>query len=196
MNTNKKEILVNDEIKSEKIMLFDDQGEKLGLMSLREALFRADEKQLDVMQVGESKENVAICRMLNFEKWQYQEQKKIHKQEVKNRSHTMKEMRFRQVTGEHDMDIKINKCRDFLLEGHKLKVFLEIKGREHQNRLASESFLNKVTLALSDISIVDVPPKYTPKGLAFGFRPEVKHVKETDKEPHKEPHKSEVKVKM
>ena len=97
--------LLNNQIKSHKIMLLDKEGQKIGDMSYRDAMQKAYDAKLDLMQVGENGD-IAICKLLNYESWLYHENKKRHKQEFKNRSQELKTINFRPVTGENDFKLK------------------------------------------------------------------------------------------
>ncbi len=156
-------------------MLFDEDGEKVGVVGLPEALNRANDKELDLMQVSEA-DGVAICKIVNYDSFQYHEQKKKHKQETRNKSHQIKEMRFRAVIGEHDMQVKVAKCAEMLEEGHKVKIVLLLRGRELANRDRCNDIANKIIETLREFAEIDVAPKDDAKGMSFTMRPEKKLV--------------------
>lgn len=174
MNQNvKKEVILNNDIKATRVMLFDKEGEKVGQMSIAEAKSRAEALDLDLMQLNETKE-FTVVKMLNYDSWRYHEEKKRHKQEVKNRSQEMKEIQFSPVIGDHDFDVKAGKCIEFLEAGHKVKVFLKLKGRQHNNRVGNDDVIKKIKDTLSVYGVLDGQLKSEGKGMAFIIRPEKK----------------------
>lgn len=175
---NSKKVLLNDEIIAKKVMLYNKDGEKLGLMGIQEARHRAEQANMDLVQMHETDE-FAVCRVLNYDSWLYHEQKKKHKQEIKNKSHEMKEMRFTPVIGEHDLNVKVNKCVDFLKSGHKVKIVVELKGRQFANKQATEELIEKIQSGLADFGVVDGGVKNDTKGVMFQIKPEIK-VKKTN----------------
>lgn len=168
-----KKYLVNDEIVAKNVLLFDADGERVGVVSVKEAMFRAKDEGLDLMQVSKEEneaENYVVCKMLDYKSFLYHEQKRKHKQEVKNKHHQMKEMRFRPSIGENDMDIKVGKIAEMLEEGHKVKVVLQVKGREKAN---GSEFVERVMEKLEGSASFDVPPKIEHNGaVSFIVRPE------------------------
>lgn len=136
--------LLNGEIKSFKVLLLDQDGEKIGEMPTKDALRLAYEKELDLMQVGQNKD-IAICKILDYSKWLYHEKKKKHKQEVKNRSQEMKSMQFRPNIGENDLLLKIKKVSEFLDEQHKVKIVIRFKTfRETTMTELNNQFIHKL----------------------------------------------------
>lgn len=175
---NGKKVLLNEEITAKKVMLYNKEGEKLGLLGIHEARHRAEQANMDLVQMHETNE-FAVCRILNYDSWLYHEQKKKHKQEVKNKTHEMKEMRFTPVIGEHDLNVKVNKCADFLQAGHKVKVVIELRGRQFANKQAIEELVEKIQNGLSEYGVVDGGVKSELKGVMFQIKPELK-IKKTN----------------
>ena len=178
-----KKVLLNDEITAKKVMLYNKDGEKLGLMGIQEARHRAEQADMDLVQMHETEE-FAVCRVLNYDSWLYHEQKKKHKQEVKNKSHEMKEMRFTPVIGEHDLNVKVSKCVDFLKSGHKVKVVIELKGRQFANKHANDELIEKIQSALSEFGSVEGGVKSEMKDIMFQVKPEVKAKKNNTMKMH------------
>ncbi|NUJ97348.1 translation initiation factor IF-3 [Candidatus Gracilibacteria bacterium] len=129
MKENKKPL--NHEIKASQVQVIDEKGENLGEMSLQEALLKAEEDNLDLMEIGR-KDNVAIVKMLNFGKFIYKQKKQEQKQKQKGKVPELKTIRITFRIGEHDLEIRKNQAEKFAIEGHPLKVILVMKGRENQ----------------------------------------------------------------
>ncbi|NCQ51632.1 translation initiation factor IF-3 [archaeon] len=147
--------LINDQIKAYKVMLLDEDGNKLGEIPFREALKNAYEQGLDLMQVGLNKD-VAICKILNYESWLYHEQKKKQKQDFKNRSQEMKSMSFRPVIGDNDFNLKVKKVNEFLEDNHKVKVTIKFKSfRETTMQDLTKVFIDKLLSSVGEFGELD-----------------------------------------
>lgn len=129
MKENKKPL--NYEIKASQVQVIDEKGENLWEMSLQEALLKAEENDLDLMEIGR-KDTVAIVKMLNFWKYIYKQQKQEQKQKQKGKVPELKTIRITFRIGEHDLEIRKNQAEKFANDGHPLKVILVMKGRENQ----------------------------------------------------------------
>lgn len=170
-----KQHLLNDQIKLEKVLLLGEDGEKLGEMSLREALYHANEKKLDLMQVGENK-NIAICKILNYNSWLYHETKRKQKQEFKNRSQEMKTINFRPVTDDNDFNLKIKKIGEFLDDNHKVKVVLKFRSREASMKEVNNAVVQKIISSLDNKAVLDSKISSGFKEINFIVKPEKKAV--------------------
>lgn len=168
-----KDHLLNHQIKASKVMLLDKDGEKVGEMTLQEALKKANDEELDLMQLGQN-QDTAICKLLNYESWLYHENKKKHKQDVKNRSHELKTMNFRPVTGEHDFQLKLDKVSKFLQDNHKVKIVIRLKNREHTLRSVNEQAVQRIMDSISTIGNLDSKVNYGFKEINFILKPEKK----------------------
>ena len=170
-----KQPLLNNAIRAQKILLLDQEGQKLGEMSRIEALNRARNEELDLMQVGESP-NFAICKIVNYESWKYHEDKKRQKQEFQNRSHELKTMNFRPVTGEHDFLLKIKKIHEFLEDNHKVKICIKLKSREATMKEVNDEVVQRIQTHLQDVGILDSKINSSYKEINFILKPYKKPV--------------------
>lgn len=169
-----KKHLLNHQIRSEKVILLDQDGHKVGEMSSREALRKASEQNLDLMQVGVN-DNIAICKILNYESWLYHENKKKQKQEFKNRSHEIKTMPFRPVIGEHDFQLKLKKVVEFLENQHKVKISIKFNSfRESSMKELNGEFVKKIIEHLEQFGALDSKINYAPKEISFIIKPQQK----------------------
>ena len=165
--------MLNNAIKAQKILLLDQEGEKLGEMSRIEALNRARNEELDLMQVGESP-NFAICKIVNYQSWKYHEDKKRQKQEFQNRSHELKTMNFRPVTGDHDFLLKIKKIQEFLEDNHKVKICIKLKSRESSMKSVNDEVIQRIQESLQEVGILDSKVSWTYKEINFIMKPNKK----------------------
>lgn len=150
-----KKHLINNQIRASKVMLLGEDGGKLGEYSLNQALAKADALDLDLMQVGQNGD-VSICKIVNYSSWAYHEQKRKHKQEVKNKSHEMKCINFRPSIGDNDFNRNIKKISEFLGEGHKVKVCVKFKSfRETTMTDLNKAFVQRINDSLVSFGEVD-----------------------------------------
>lgn len=166
--------LVNEQIKASRVLLLDTDGNKLGEMSLREAMYKANEQELDLMQVG-SNQNLAICKILNYESWLYHENKLKQKQEFKNRSQEMKSMSFRPVIGDNDFNLKIKKVTEFLTDNHKVKITVKFKSfRETTMHDLNNEFVQKILNTVEECGALDSKINIGGKEINFILKPSKK----------------------
>jgi translation initiation factor IF-3 len=111
------------------VRLVGADGEQIGVISTKEALQRAYDEGLDLVEVS-GKANPPVCRLMNFDKYRYELKKK--KQEAKKKQTTVetKEIKFRPKTEEHDLNFKIKKIKKFLDQKNKVKITMRFRGRE------------------------------------------------------------------
>jgi len=121
---------VNERIVAEEVRLISEDGEQLGIVALEDALKRADDVGLDLMEVSPNTKP-PVCRIVNFGKLKYEKKKKIQISKKKQHVIKVKEIRLRPKIGDHDFDTKVNNMgRKFLKEGFKLKVTIMFRGRK------------------------------------------------------------------
>ena len=137
--------------------LVGHDGEQLGLVSLDEALEQADALGLDLVEVAPQAEP-PVCKILDFGKYRYNQQKR--KRESKKKQHVIanKEMRMRPGIGDHDLETKINHAIKFLQNGSRLKVTVRFRGRELSRLDLGTTLLDRVVEMLADYSEIDKSP--------------------------------------
>jgi translation initiation factor IF-3 len=134
--------------------LIGPDGEQIGIVSLDEALERAREADLDLIEVS-PKSTPPVCRILDYGKLKYEEKKKAHQSKKKQHVVKVKEIRVRPRIDDHDLETKLNMGRKFLLDGSKLKVTLMFRGREMSRLDLGEIVLEKVIELLADVAEVE-----------------------------------------
>jgi len=128
-------------------------------MSAREALEIADEQGLDLVEVSENA-NPPVCRIMNYDKYRYEQRKKMAEARKRQTVVEVKEIKFRPKTEEHDLNFKIKNIKKFLAQKNKVKITLRFRGREivYAQSLGVE-VLNKIGDALADDGIIVQAPK-------------------------------------
>ena len=129
-------------------------GEQLGVVLTSDALDRAEESGLDLMEVAPNSDP-PVCKIVNYGKLKYEEKKKLQNSKEKQHVIKVKEIRFRPRIGEHDLMTKVNMGRKFLDEGFKLKITLMFRGRELARVDQGKDVMNKVLEKLSDVAEIE-----------------------------------------
>ena len=154
----KQELPINGQIRAKEVQLIGDQGEKVGVIPLREALEKAEEKNLDLVLVAPNA-NPPVCKIMNYGKYKFEQAKKEKEAKKKQKVLEVKELRVTPNIEEHDFGFKSKNARKFLEDGNKVKITVRFRGREVNNSKAGEVVLEKFIDVLSDISVVEKKPK-------------------------------------
>ena len=154
----KQELPINGQIRAREVQLIGDEGEKLGVVSLKEALEVAGEKKLDLVLVAPNAKP-PVCKIMNYGKYKFEQAKKEKEAKKKQKIAEIKEIRITPNIEEHDFGFKAKNARKFIEDGNKVKITVRFKGREVNNSKLGEDVLNKFIENLSDIVNVDKKPK-------------------------------------
>ena len=136
-------------------MLIDENGEKKGILSLKEALESARTASLDLVQVSPGDADPLVCKLLDYGKHLFDKKKSINSSKIKIKRNTTKEIKFRPSTDIGDYNIKLKKIKSFILDGDKTKISVRFRGREILNSDLGLELLNKLKEELVDIAQVD-----------------------------------------
>ena len=138
--------LVNEAITAKEVRLIGEQGEQVGVISTRDALYRARQAGMDLVAIQQAP--IPVVKILNYEKFKYNEAKRVKELAKKARMSKVeiKEIQLRPVTEIHDIQIKAKKAQEFLEDGNKVKVVIKFRGREvshaEMGKQVIESFLS------------------------------------------------------
>ncbi len=147
---------MNDRIRISPVQVVSHDGKMLGEMATSEAMRLAVDAGLDLVEVS-SDARPPVCRIMDFGKVQYERQKK-QGGGAKHRVQ-LKQIRLRAKTGQHDIDFKIRKAREFLQHKHKVKINVLFRGRENAHHDRGRELLVEVVKTLDDIATVEQPVK-------------------------------------
>ncbi len=131
----------------------------------------AEEQGVDLVEVAPNA-NPPVCRLMDFGKYKYELKKQAGAK--KQKSQSLKEVKFRPNIGEHDLDVKINHIREFLEDGDKAKIRIFFRGREITHYEIGKTLADKIVERLSDIGAIDSPPKLEGKNLITVISPKKK----------------------
>ena len=154
----KQELPVNRQIKAKEVQVIDDNGQKVGVISLEEAMQIAEDKNLDLVLVAPNS-NPPVCKIMNYGKYKFEQAKREKEAKKKQKVLEIKEIRVTPNIEEHDFSFKCKNARKFLDSGNKVKITVRFRGREVNNSKAGELVLDKFIQALEDISVVEKKPK-------------------------------------
>jgi translation initiation factor IF-3 len=149
---------LNREIVANEVRLNGPDNEPLGVVSIQEALRLSLEYEVDLVEVSPTAEP-PVCRLMDYGKFKYQEQKKAHEAKLKQKVIEVKEIKFRPGTDEGDYQIKLRNLRRFLEDGDKGKVTLRYRGREITHQDIGLRLLERIRDDLADCCVVEHMPK-------------------------------------
>ena len=152
------EYRVNSRIRVPQIRLIDEAGEQLGIVDTPEAIKKADEAGLDLVEVSPNS-RPPVCRIMDYGKFKYQQQKKEQKGTGKSKSSQLKEIRVRPAIDTHDLEYRLANARKFLGQGHKVQVVCIFRERQMRHPEHGAEVMRKVAEALEDISKVETPAR-------------------------------------
>jgi translation initiation factor IF-3 len=145
---------INEFITAREVRVIAPDGEQLGVLAIRDALTRAQELELDLVEVAPTAKP-PVCKILDYGKFKYKEQKK-EAEAKKNRSETtIKEIRLRYRTDVGDLETKLKHAREFLGEGDKVKFVMRFKGREAMYIDLGKQKFDEIVSRLADVAVVD-----------------------------------------
>lgn len=121
--------LINEQIRSDKVVVINAAGENLGIMPKRQAIMLAEESELDLVQMGE-KDGVPVTKVMNFGKFLYSKKKQLNDAKKHQKVVQLKEIKMRPNIGEQDYKTKLNQAEQFFKDGKKVKFTLQFRGRE------------------------------------------------------------------
>ena len=147
---------LNEQIRLSPIRVVDQNGQMLGVIPTAEALQIAREAGLDLVEVAPN-ERPPVCRILDYGKFKYEQKKRTQKSQ-KSHQTQVKEIRLRPKTGDHDIEFKMKRAREFLAEKDKVKLNVQFRGRENAHHERGREMLHEIIAALEDVAKVEKTP--------------------------------------
>lgn len=140
------------------VRVIGDDGEQLGIMNTRDAVGLARERGMDLVEVA-ANADPPVCRIIDYGKFQYEQKKKASEAKKKQVTITVKEVKFRPATDEHDYQFKMKHGRSWLEDGDKVKATIFFRGREITHRELGYQLLERLEKDLSDVGEVEARPR-------------------------------------
>ena len=164
---------LNREITAPEVRLSSPDNEPLGIVSLQEALRMAGDLDVDLVEIAATA-NPPVCRLMDYGKFKYQEQKKAAEAKAKQKVIDVKEVKFRPGTDDGDYNIKMRNIRRFLEDGDKVKVTLRFRGREMAHQQLGAQLLERVKAELAEEGTVEQFPKMEGRQMVMMIAPKKK----------------------
>jgi translation initiation factor IF-3 len=165
-----KDFLLNEEIREREIRVIGSDNEQLGILPTKEALKIAEEKELDLVLIAPTA-NPPVCKIMDYGKFLYEQSKKDKEAKKKQKVVNIKEVRLSPNIEEHDISIKANNARKFLLDGDKVKVTVRFRGREADYSHVGHGILESFSNRLQDVCMIEKPAKLEGKNMIMILAP-------------------------
>lgn len=149
---------INHRIRAPQVRVIDEDGSQLGVMTPSDGVRIAQGKGLDLVEVA-PQANPPVCRIIDFGKWQYEQKKKASEAKKKQTTITVKEIKFRPGTDEHDYDFKKNHAARILKDGDKVKATVHFRGREVTHKELGLQLLMRLVEELNEDGQMEIEPK-------------------------------------
>ena len=149
----------NNRITSPEVQVINSDGENLGVLNLQEAISKAKDENLDLIEIAPNA-RPPVCKIMDMGKYKYDQQKKLNKAKKKQKKIELKEIKLRPVTEVHDYTFKIKNAQKFLSKGDKVKFTIRFKGREMQHTKLGNDLMEKIKIDMETIGKVELQPKF------------------------------------
>ena len=160
----------NNRITSHEVQVIASDGENLGILNLNDAINRARDEGLDLIEIAPNAKP-PVCKIMDMGKYKYDAQKKANKAKKKQKKIELKEIKLRPVTEVHDYTIKIKNAQKFLAKGDKVKFTIRFKGRELQHSSLGNALMDKIKQDMQDIGRVELQLKFDGKQMIMVIQP-------------------------
>ena len=171
---------INEEIRIREVRVADANGEQLGVMLTKDALKLAEDKHLDLVEVA-PKARPPVCRIMDFGKFRYEQQKREKEVRKKQKIITIKEVKLRPNIEQHDFEVKLKNAQRFIEEGNKVKVTIMFRGRELSHPELGSEILTKLAKALEEIVTVERNAKLEGKNMTMILSPKAQKAHKSKK---------------
>ena len=176
----KESLRINDEIRIREVRVTGANGEQLGIMQTRDALKLAEDQHLDLVEVA-PKARPPVCKIMDFGKYRYEQQKRDKEARKKQKVITIKEVKLRPNIEQHDFEVKLKNAQRFIEEGNKVKVTVMFRGRELSHPELGNAILNKMSEALGNTVSVERSAKLEGKNMTMILSPKAQKAKKNPK---------------
>ncbi|OGP17642.1 MAG: translation initiation factor IF-3 [Deltaproteobacteria bacterium GWC2_55_46] len=168
-------------IRVPQVRVIDAEGNQLGVMATRDAITAAEEVGMDLVEVAATA-NPPVCRIMDYGKFKYQTSKKTKEAKKKQTVISIKEVKLRGKTGEHDFQFKLRNVKRFLGDGDKVKISIIFKGREITHTELGMGMLKRVAEELKDVATIEAPPKLEGRNMSMLIAPAPQKAEKTTKQ--------------
>ena len=160
------ELMINEQIRDKEVRVIGENGDQLGVMSIKEARQLAEEAELDLVKIAPTAKP-PVCKIVDYGKYRYELARKEKDARKKQKTVELKEVRLSPNIDTNDLNTKISAARKFLGKGNKVKVTLRFRGREMADMQQSRHILDDFAEKLADIAVIEKPAKQEGRSLAM-----------------------------
>jgi translation initiation factor IF-3 len=157
-------------IRAREVRVIGQEGGQLGIMTVQDAIQFAEEQGLDLVEVA-PEARPPVCRVMDYGKYKYQQSKRLQQAKKKQKVISVKEIKLRPKTEEHDYQFKTQHVRRFLQDGHKTKVTVVFRGREMAHTELGRQMLDRVAADLQDIGAIEQTPRQEGRNMTMVLSP-------------------------
>jgi translation initiation factor IF-3 len=141
------------------VRLIDPEGNQLGIIPLKEALEKANDFGLDLVEVS-PKTDPPVCKIMDYGRYKYLQSKKVHEGKKKQAGGHLKEVKMRPKTEEHDLQVKLRNVERFLKGGYKTKISIVFRGRELAHKDLGDRMMERIMEETKEWGVAEHPPKF------------------------------------
>ena len=160
----------NHRIHSREVQVINSDGQNLGILSIKDALFRAEQEGLDLIEISPNA-RPPVCKIIDMGKYKYDLQKKANKAKKKQKIINLKEIKLRPGTDIHDYNFKLKNAQKFLEKGDKVKFTVRFKGREMQHTHLGKELMERIIQDISKLGKVEIRPKFEGRQIIMIIQP-------------------------
>lgn len=161
---------VNRQIRAPKVRVIGADGQQIGVITVQEALEKAELAALDLVEVSPSA-NPPVCKIINYGKFRYDQTKREKESKKAQHQIKVKEVKLKPNIDVHDLETKLKHAREFLEKGNKVKVTCTFRGREMAHKEIGQKLIDRVVENLQDAAMVEAPPKLFGRMLTLVLAP-------------------------
>lgn len=161
---------INREIRALKVRVIDKDGNQLGVLSIAEALSRAESAGLDLIEIAPNAEP-PVCKIIDYGKYRYQLTKKEKENKKAQHQVKVKEIKVKPHTDDHDVETKLKHAKEFIVKGNKVRLTCVFRGREMMHPEFGEKVIKRMVEALGEIASPESPAKMLGRSLSVVLAP-------------------------
>ena len=160
----------NNRITSSDVQVITNEGENLGILNTDEAIRRAKNEGLDLIEIAPNAKP-PVCKIMDMGKYKYDAQKKANKAKKRQKKIELKEIKLRPVTEIHDYNFKLKNAQKFLAKGDKVKFTIRFKGRELMHSNLGNDLMNRIQEDIKSVGKVEMSPKFEGRQMIMVIQP-------------------------
>lgn len=164
------EVAINEQIRDKEIRLIGEHGEQLGIMSAKEAYFKAQDAGLDLIKIAPTAKP-PVCKIADYGKYKYEQLRREKEAKKRQKEIEVKELRLSPNIDDNDLNTKANQAKKFLSKGDKLKVSLRFRGREMAHVGSNSQVLDKFIDLVADVGVIEKAPKLEGRNMSVTIAP-------------------------